>query len=310
MAVSNGSDNRPSDVDAVVVGAGFAGLYLMYRLRKLGLSTRGFEAAADVGGTWYWNRYPGARCDIPTTDYTYSFDPELESGVDLVGEVRHPAGDPAPTCSTSPTATTCAATSSSRPGSSRPTGTRTAHRWRLRTEGGEEISCQFYVMATGCLSQPKTPDIEGTERFQGEVYFTSTLAPRRGGLHRQAGGRDRYRARRASSPSRSSPPRPPSSRSSSGPPTSRSRPTTGRCPPERMAAARPPTGTPTARRPAWSRGGVPVETTEHHRGCGLRGGATARASRRPGRPASCSPSSACSADQIVNRGVQRRSSPR
>ncbi len=69
--------NEP--VDALVVGAGFAGLYMLYRLRQHGLSAVGIEAADDVGGTWYWNRYPGARCDIPTTDYSYSFDPELET---------------------------------------------------------------------------------------------------------------------------------------------------------------------------------------------------------------------------------------
>ncbi len=78
MSVSNGSTDRLSDVDVVVVGAGFAGLYLLYRLRHGGFSTRAFDAADGVGGTWYWNRYPGARCDVPTTDYTYSFDPDLE----------------------------------------------------------------------------------------------------------------------------------------------------------------------------------------------------------------------------------------
>ncbi len=82
MTTGNGS-NAPDvdvpDVDVVVGGTGFAGLYLLHRLRGLGFSTRAFESADDVGGTWYWNRYPGARCDIPTTDYTYSFDPALES---------------------------------------------------------------------------------------------------------------------------------------------------------------------------------------------------------------------------------------
>ena len=77
VAGSNGSQDRP-DYDVVVVGAGFSGLYLLRRLREIGFSTRLLEAADDVGGTWYWNRYPGARCDIPTTDYAYSFDPELE----------------------------------------------------------------------------------------------------------------------------------------------------------------------------------------------------------------------------------------
>ena len=66
------------DVDVVVVGAGFAGLYMLYRLRTLGFSAIGIEGGRDVGGTWYWNRYPGARCDIESIDYSYSFDPELE----------------------------------------------------------------------------------------------------------------------------------------------------------------------------------------------------------------------------------------
>ena len=65
-------------VDVVVVGAGLAGLYTLYRLRGLGLSTRVFEAGGDVGGTWYWNRYPGARCDVESILYSYSFSPELE----------------------------------------------------------------------------------------------------------------------------------------------------------------------------------------------------------------------------------------
>jgi cation diffusion facilitator CzcD-associated flavoprotein CzcO len=81
MTTGNGNGEsqfgRP-DVDVVVVGAGFAGLYLLHRLRGLGFSTKVFESADDVGGTWYWNRYPGARCDILSIDYSYSFDPELE----------------------------------------------------------------------------------------------------------------------------------------------------------------------------------------------------------------------------------------
>ena len=67
------------DFDVVVVGAGFAGIYLLHKLRESGFSTKALEAAADVGGTWYWNRYPGARCDILSIDYSYSFDPELET---------------------------------------------------------------------------------------------------------------------------------------------------------------------------------------------------------------------------------------
>ena len=82
-------------VDVAVVGAGFAGLYLLHRLRKAGFTAIVLEEAGDVGGTWYWNRYPGARCDIQTIDYSYTFDPELETRVEMVGEIRHPAGNPA-----------------------------------------------------------------------------------------------------------------------------------------------------------------------------------------------------------------------
>jgi cyclohexanone monooxygenase len=64
--------------DAVVVGAGIAGMYMLHRLRELGLSTRVYEAGDGVGGTWYWNRYPGARCDVESLEYSYSFSPELE----------------------------------------------------------------------------------------------------------------------------------------------------------------------------------------------------------------------------------------
>src|SRR6516165_7782823 len=70
------SSVRP-DVDVAVVGAGFAGLYLLHRLRGLGLRVRVFEQGADVGGTWFWNRYPGARCDIESVDYCYSFSGQL-----------------------------------------------------------------------------------------------------------------------------------------------------------------------------------------------------------------------------------------
>ena len=172
MTGRNGSQEAGPDYDVVVVGAGFAGLYLLRRLREQGFSTRVLESADDVGGTWYWNRYPGARCDIPTTDYTYSFDPELERDwtwsekyatqpeilrylqfvadrydlrrdIDFSTRVAAAAWDDA------------------------------ASLWRVRTDAGDELSCRFYVMATGCLSMPKEVDIEGADRFGGDVYFTS-----------------------------------------------------------------------------------------------------------------------------------------
>jgi cation diffusion facilitator CzcD-associated flavoprotein CzcO/acetyl esterase/lipase len=159
-------------VDAVVVGAGFSGLYMLYRLRQLGLSAKVFEAADDVGGTWYWNRYPGARCDIPTTDYTYSFDPELEqewtwsekyaTQPEILDYLRFVA-DRHGLRSDIEFSTTVTAARWDEAGK----------RWRLTTSGGAEIRCRYYIMATGCLSMPKEPDIDGAGRFAGPVYFTS-----------------------------------------------------------------------------------------------------------------------------------------
>ena len=73
------ADVRPTtDFDAVVVGAGFGGMYMLYKLRELGFTARVYEAGSDVGGTWYWNRYPGARCDVPSLQYSYQFSEELQ----------------------------------------------------------------------------------------------------------------------------------------------------------------------------------------------------------------------------------------
>ena len=162
----------PTDVDVVVVGAGFAGLYLLHQLRQRGFSTRVLEAADDVGGTWYWNRYPGARCDIPTTDYTFSFDPELERAWSWSEKYA-----------TQPEILRYAQFVADRYDLRRDISLATrvvaarwdegASRWQLRTDTGEDIRCQHYVMATGCLSLPKTPDIAGADRFKGEVYHTS-----------------------------------------------------------------------------------------------------------------------------------------
>ncbi len=168
---ANGSGGQ-LDVDVVVVGAGVAGLYMLQRLRGVGLSATVLETGDDVGGTWYWNRYPGARCDIPTTDYTYSWDPELENDwtwsekyaaqpeilkylqhvadrYDLRRDIRFETGVKAAVWDDA------------------------ASTWTITTSGGDSIRCRWYVMATGCLSVPKEVDIEGTDRFQGEVYFTS-----------------------------------------------------------------------------------------------------------------------------------------
>ena len=165
----NGS---PIEFDAVVVGAGFAGMYLLHRLRQLGLSTRVVEAGADVGGTWYWNRYPGARCDVPSVDYSYSFDTELDETwkwsekyapqPEILQYAQHVADR-----------LDLRRDISFNTRVERAAWDDAAQRWRVRTSKGEELSCRFYVMATGCLSVPKEVDIAGTDDFEGEVYFTS-----------------------------------------------------------------------------------------------------------------------------------------
>ena len=159
------------DHDVVVVGAGFAGLYLVHKLRELDFDVRCFDEAGDVGGTWYWNRYPGARCDIPTTDYTYGFDAELEDTWTWSEKYA-----------TQPEILDYLGFVADRYDLRRNIefGTRVeraawddvAKIWRLQTSTGADVTCRFYVMASGCLSLPKQPDIAGVDRFTGEVYFT------------------------------------------------------------------------------------------------------------------------------------------
>ncbi len=160
-----------SDVDVVVVGAGFAGMYLLHELRKTGFSHRLLEAGDDVGGTWYWNRYPGARCDIATTDYQYTWDPELHE--QWQWSEKHAA---------QPEILRYAQFIAKKHDlysgiefNTRVDGAQwneVAKRWSIHTSAGETITCQHYVMATGCLSVPKEPDIAGTEKFTGNVYVT------------------------------------------------------------------------------------------------------------------------------------------
>jgi len=173
VAAANGAaPTQVTEVDVLVVGAGFAGMYLLHRMRGEGFSCVVLEAADDVGGTWYWNRYPGARCDIPTVDYSYSFDPELEqewtwsekyaTQPEILRYAQHVA-DKYDLRRDIRFDTRVAAA----------TWDEGARRWHVRTEAGEEYACRWYVMATGCLSMPKTPDVPGAERFRGEVYSTS-----------------------------------------------------------------------------------------------------------------------------------------
>lgn len=157
--------------DAVIVGAGVAGLYMLHRLRGLGLRARVIEAGGGVGGTWYWNRYPGARCDIESLEYSYQFSEELQqewewterysSQPEILKYLNHVADRfDLRRDITFDTRVTAAAFDDA-------TG-----RWTVETDGDERIEAPFCIMATGCLSAPNLPEIEGGDSFKGPVYHT------------------------------------------------------------------------------------------------------------------------------------------
>ena len=157
--------------DVVVVGAGFSGMYLVKKLRDLGLNFVILEQGGDVGGTWYWNRYPGARCDIPTVEYSYSFDKELEQSWDWQELM---AAQPEILTYANQVADNYDLRDSMR------FNTRVAsadfdeneHSWTLVTDTGDEYLARYFIMATGCLSVPNWPDIEGREDYAGRTIHT------------------------------------------------------------------------------------------------------------------------------------------
>jgi cyclohexanone monooxygenase len=158
-------------VDAVVVGAGFSGLYALHKLRSQGLTVRVFEAAPDVGGTWYHNRYPGARCDVESVDYCYSFSEELQqewtwtekyaTQAEILRYINHVADR-----------------FDLRRDIRLNTGVTSAVldeqtlRWTVTTDSGDVVTARFCLMATGALSAAMTPDFDGLSTFRGEVYHT------------------------------------------------------------------------------------------------------------------------------------------
>ncbi|MBM3644009.1 MAG: NAD(P)/FAD-dependent oxidoreductase [Alphaproteobacteria bacterium] len=157
--------------DAVVVGAGFAGLYALIRLRRLGFSARVVEAGAGVGGTWYWNRYPGARCDVESVQYSYQFDDELEQSWNWSERYA-----------TQPEILRYAEHVAARHDLKRDIDFDTriksaiwdeaAAQWTLTAENGRRYIGRFVVMATGCLSAPNTPKLPGLEKFAGRRFHT------------------------------------------------------------------------------------------------------------------------------------------
>lgn len=171
--MTSGSDRRATpDVDVVVVGAGFAGLYALHKLRSNGLRVRVFEAGPDVGGTWYFNRYPGARCDVESVDYCYSFSdalqrewdwsekyatqPEILAYINWVADRLDLRRD---------------ITLNARVNSA--VLDEAQLRWTVTTEAGERVTARFCVMATGPLSAAMTPPFPGLDTFAGQVYHTA-----------------------------------------------------------------------------------------------------------------------------------------
>ena len=164
-------DGQAESYDVVVVGAGFAGMYMLYRLRGLGFSVRVFEQGSGVGGTWYWNRYPGARCDVESMQYSYSFSEELQqewdwseryaSQPEILKYANHVADRfnlrhdiQFDTCVEEASFDEDTAT------------------WEVKTSDGKIVSARFVVLATGCLSNARKPDIRGLDSFKGRVYHT------------------------------------------------------------------------------------------------------------------------------------------
>jgi cation diffusion facilitator CzcD-associated flavoprotein CzcO len=158
-------------IDAIVIGAGFAGLYAVHRAVSAGLTVLGLEAAAGVGGTWYWNRYPGARCDVESVDYSYSFDDELQQSWEWTERF---AGQPEILAYLEHVAdrfdlrrhflfgtTVIGAIFDQDSG-----------RWRVATLAGRTYEARYLLCATGCLSAVNRPDIPGVGDFAGAVYHT------------------------------------------------------------------------------------------------------------------------------------------
>ncbi|OBA62658.1 cyclohexanone monooxygenase [Mycobacterium sp. 1100029.7] len=156
--------------DVIVIGAGFAGLYAVHRLSSAGLTVTAIEAAPDVGGTWYWNRYPGARCDVESVDYSYSFDEELQRSwqwserfaaqPEILAYLRHVADR-------------FGLRRHYRFGVDVVGAAFDRGRWTVETAAGERQTGQFLICATGCLSAVNRPNVPGVEDFSGEVYFTA-----------------------------------------------------------------------------------------------------------------------------------------
>jgi cyclohexanone monooxygenase len=172
MSTEIPTDTPSTTYDAVVVGAGFAGLYMLHKLRQMGLRARAYEAGDGVGGTWFWNRYPGARCDVESMQYSYSFDEDLQqewqwterypAQKEILAYINHVADR-----------------FGLRPDIQLQTRVVSADfdearvLWRVRTDRGDHVQARYLISAVGCLSAARTPDIPGLDEFRGLQLHTS-----------------------------------------------------------------------------------------------------------------------------------------
>src|SRR6201996_3850851 len=171
-AVENSSASAVEPADVVVVGAGFSGLYALYRLRGRGLKVICFEAGDGVGGTWYWNRYPGARVDIESMQYSYSFDDNLQQDwrwpeyfspqADLEDYANHVTDrfDLRELIRFSARV-------------NRLRWDEEQQRWHVQTERGDHVAARYVIAASGALDATNIPGFPGLETFQGEWHHTS-----------------------------------------------------------------------------------------------------------------------------------------
>jgi cyclohexanone monooxygenase len=174
-STTNGQQHRRPEVDAaidaVIIGAGFAGMYMVHRLRGLGFNARVYEAGSGVGGTWYWNRYPGARCDVESMQYSFSFSEELDQQwnwsekyapqPEILSYANHVADrfDLRQHIQFETRVTTASFDE-------------TQKCWRIETDRGDRVSAKFCIMAVGCLSAANHVPFRGRADFRGPVYHT------------------------------------------------------------------------------------------------------------------------------------------
>jgi cyclohexanone monooxygenase len=162
------------DLDVVVVGAGFSGIYAVHAFRSAGLTVKAFEAGDGIGGTWFWNSYPGARCDVESKDYSYSFSPELEqewswserypAQPEILRYLNHVADKfdlwPHIQLNTRVTGASWDAAAA-------------AAAWTVTTADGGTVTARYFVSAAGCLSEFQVPDLPGLDSFEGPWYHTA-----------------------------------------------------------------------------------------------------------------------------------------